>query len=127
MATLTALMITVLILQAGAVALALWAMRLAARASAIDLFDSAPVLARRDLGNARAAMLRPRGLPWFHADIIGWVDCAYDERLSASILPEARVFKAGPCWYYAIDQNVGPFPDQIAAEKAARVAHRVVS
>ena len=32
---------------------------------AIDLFDSAPVLARRDLGNARASMLRPRGSEWF--------------------------------------------------------------
>jgi hypothetical protein len=32
---------------------------------AIDLFDSAPVLDRRDLGNARASMLRPRGQEWF--------------------------------------------------------------
>ncbi len=32
---------------------------------AIDIFDSAPILARRDLGNARAAMLRPRGSEWF--------------------------------------------------------------
>jgi hypothetical protein len=31
---------------------------------AIDLFDSAPVLSRRDLGNARASMLRPRGQEW---------------------------------------------------------------
>lgn len=32
---------------------------------AIDLFDSTPVLCRRDLGDARAAMLRPRGSEWF--------------------------------------------------------------
>ncbi|MEL6204115.1 MAG: portal protein [Pseudomonadota bacterium] len=29
------------------------------------LFDSSPVLARRDLGNAFSSMLRPRGQPWF--------------------------------------------------------------
>jgi len=29
------------------------------------LFDSFPVLARRDLGNSFGAMLRPRGKPWF--------------------------------------------------------------
>ncbi|MGA0595613.1 portal protein [Enterovirga sp. CN4-39] len=29
------------------------------------LFDSTPVLCRRDLGNAFASMLRPRGQPWF--------------------------------------------------------------
>lgn len=34
---------------------------------AIDIFDSAPLLCRRDLGNARAAMLRPRGQQWFRA------------------------------------------------------------
>jgi len=34
---------------------------------AIDIFDSAPILDRRDLGNARAAMLRPRGQQWFKA------------------------------------------------------------
>lgn len=32
---------------------------------ASHLFDSFPVLARRDLGNAFASMLRPRGKPWF--------------------------------------------------------------
>jgi hypothetical protein len=32
---------------------------------AIDLFDSEPLRCRRDLGNARAAMLRPRGQQWF--------------------------------------------------------------
>jgi hypothetical protein len=36
---------------------------------AIDLFDSAPVLNRRDLGNARASMLRPRGQEWFKIGI----------------------------------------------------------
>jgi hypothetical protein len=35
-----------------------------------DLFDSAPVLARRDLGNARASMLRPRGQQWFEATLM---------------------------------------------------------
>lgn len=30
-----------------------------------DLFDSTPQMCRRDLGNAFAAMLRPRGQPWF--------------------------------------------------------------
>src|ERR1043166_3917412 len=34
---------------------------------AIDIFDSTPLLCRRDLGNARAAMLRPRGQQWFRA------------------------------------------------------------
>jgi hypothetical protein len=34
---------------------------------AADIFDSAPILNRRDLGNARAAMLRPRGQQWFRA------------------------------------------------------------
>lgn len=32
---------------------------------AIDLFDSSPLLCRRDLGDARASMLRPRGSEWF--------------------------------------------------------------
>src|SRR6266550_1432251 len=35
-----------------------------------DLFDSAPVLSRRDLANARASMLRPRGQQWFKATIL---------------------------------------------------------
>lgn len=30
-----------------------------------DLFDSTPMLCRRDLGNAFSSMLRPRGQPWF--------------------------------------------------------------
>ncbi len=34
------------------------------------LFDSAPVLARRDLGNAFSSMLRPRGQPWFRCTVI---------------------------------------------------------
>src|ERR1700692_2553725 len=34
---------------------------------ATHLFSSSPVNARRDLGNARSAMLRPRGQPWFEA------------------------------------------------------------
>lgn len=34
---------------------------------AIDLFDSAPLYDRRDLGNARASMLRPRGQQWAKA------------------------------------------------------------
>jgi hypothetical protein len=34
---------------------------------AIDLFDSEPVRCRRDLGNARAAMIRPRGRKWSEA------------------------------------------------------------
>lgn len=32
---------------------------------AADLFDSSPILARRDLGNSFGAMLRPRGQQWF--------------------------------------------------------------
>ncbi len=34
---------------------------------AIDLFDSEPLRCRRDLGNARASMLRPAGQEWFRA------------------------------------------------------------
>lgn len=34
---------------------------------AIDLFDSEPLRCRRDLGNARASMLRPAGQEWFEA------------------------------------------------------------
>ena len=34
---------------------------------AIDLFDSEPLRCRRDLGNARASMLRPGGQEWFRA------------------------------------------------------------
>src|SRR6202043_3996646 len=34
---------------------------------ATDLFDSEPQRCRRDLGNARAAMLRPAGQEWFKA------------------------------------------------------------
>lgn len=30
-----------------------------------DLFDSTPLICRRDLGNAFSSMLRPRGQPWF--------------------------------------------------------------
>jgi hypothetical protein len=37
---------------------------------AADIFDSAPVLARRDLANARASMLRPRGQQWFKATLL---------------------------------------------------------
>jgi hypothetical protein len=33
------------------------------------LFEGSPVLARRDLGNAFSSMLRPRGQPWFRADV----------------------------------------------------------
>ncbi len=36
---------------------------------ASHLFDSAPVLARRDLGNAFSSMLRPRGQPWFRCSV----------------------------------------------------------
>lgn len=32
---------------------------------ALDVFDSEPMRCRRDLGNARASMLRPRGQQWF--------------------------------------------------------------
>lgn len=35
---------------------------------AVDLFDSEPMRCRRDLGNARASMLRPRGQEWFRAE-----------------------------------------------------------
>lgn len=38
---------------------------------AIDIFDSSPLLNRRDLGNARAAMLRPRGQQWFRGNLGG--------------------------------------------------------
>lgn len=34
---------------------------------ASHLMSGRPVLAQRDLGNSLAAMLRPRGTPWFHA------------------------------------------------------------
>lgn len=36
---------------------------------ATHLFDSSPVLARRDLCNMFASMLRPRGQPWFKATV----------------------------------------------------------
>ena len=36
---------------------------------ASHLFDSSPVLARRDLGNAFSSMLRPRGQPWFRCSV----------------------------------------------------------
>jgi hypothetical protein len=36
---------------------------------ASHLFDSSPVLARRDLGNAFSSMLRPRGQPWFRCTV----------------------------------------------------------
>lgn len=36
---------------------------------ATHLFDSAPALARRDLCNMFASMLRPRGQPWFRATL----------------------------------------------------------
>lgn len=35
---------------------------------AVDLFDSEPVRCRRDLANARASMLRPRGQEWARAE-----------------------------------------------------------
>ena len=35
---------------------------------AVDVFDSEPMRCRRDLGNARASMLRPRGQEWFRAE-----------------------------------------------------------
>lgn len=35
---------------------------------AIDLYDSEPLRCRRDLGNARASMLRPAGSEWFRAE-----------------------------------------------------------
>jgi hypothetical protein len=35
-----------------------------------DLFDGAPVRARRDLANARASMLRPRGQQWFKMTLL---------------------------------------------------------
>lgn len=36
---------------------------------AVDLYDSEPVRCRRDLGNARASMLRPGGNEWFRASL----------------------------------------------------------
>lgn len=41
--------------------------RIAGEDLAAHLFDSAPLLNRRDLGNAFSSMLRPRGQPWFRA------------------------------------------------------------
>lgn len=35
----------------------------------VHLFDSSPVLYRRDLGNAFSSMLRPRGQPWFSESV----------------------------------------------------------
>lgn len=36
-----------------------------------ELYDSYPLIARRDLGNSISAMLRPKGTEWFHIGVAG--------------------------------------------------------
>lgn len=36
-----------------------------------DIYDSYPLIARRDLGNSISAMLRPKGTEWFHIGVQG--------------------------------------------------------
>lgn len=94
---------------------------------AIDLFDSEPIRCRRDLGNARASMLRPRGQEWFKAKL---GDDAMNEqphiaRALDFINKRARsaMYKANAGFVRAAkqgDQDVVTFGGAILTPEAAR-------
>jgi hypothetical protein len=94
---------------------------------AIDIMDSEPLRCRRDLGNARASMLRPRGNEWFKAKL---ADDALNEQPHIARALEQINKRARAAMYRArsgfvnaakiADQDVVTFGGAIMTAEAAR-------
>lgn len=95
---------------------------------ALDLFDSEPMRCRRDLGNARASMLRPRGQQWFKVRLqdprlnerpdiarrLDWINAIARQEMYQARTGFVRACKQG-------DQDVVTFGGAITTAEAAKM------